>query len=285
MKEKEIKLVEWFKEKKQVITAFSGGVDSCLVAFMARKVLGKKNAIAMISISPSLKERELQGAEEFCANYDIQLIKILAKEIEDPNYVANPINRCYYCKSALYDEIFEQRDKLKLNNFFVLNGSNHSDFSDFRPGLQAAAENEILSPLAECGFVKDDIRLLSKKHNLNVWNKPASPCLGSRFPYGESISLEKLKKVEEAEYILNDAGFDECRVRYQDGVARLEVPKEQVVNLQAKISLLEPKIIGLGFSSCIIDNEGFVSGKLNSVISEEKINFQLNQQENWKISK
>jgi pyridinium-3,5-biscarboxylic acid mononucleotide sulfurtransferase len=155
----------------------------------------------------------------------------------------------------------------KFKGYTILNGNNFSDFGDYRPGLQAAAENAVLSPLADCKMVKEDIRKLANHFNLFVWDKPASPCLSSRFPYGEAITIQKLRMVEKAEDLLHDAGFNDSRVRFFNNVARIEVPQNKLGLLKQKMKYLSDNIITLGFSSCEIDEEGLVSGKLNRILN------------------
>ena len=262
MMDKEILLDRWFSHHKKVLVALSGGVDSCLVAYMARRNLGRDNAIATIGVSPSLKAKDLQQTQDFCRQFDIRLVEIHPNEIDDPNYSANPINRCYFCKSNLYGAMNLLR-KSDYPEFEILNGNNRSDFGDYRPGLKAAEEYVALSPLAECGFDKQDIRELAKQYSLPVWDKPASPCLSSRFPYGEKISAEKLKMVERAEDFLNEYGFSNVRVRFFNGTARIEVPKTSIELLNKYFDKIELKLLEIGFASCEIDQEGLVSGKLN----------------------
>ena len=264
---KEQKLKDWFSRHPRVVVALSGGVDSCLVAFSARKYLGKENMLAVISDSASLKTRDLKDAEKFCSDYDIRLEIVDAKEIEDPNYASNPVDRCYFCKSALYNELKSLMEE-KFPDYEMLNGNNFSDLGDYRPGLKAAGEFQALSPLAECEFNKDDIRELSQAFNLFVWDKPASPCLSSRFPYGEEITIKKLRMVEEAEEVLFEFGFHNARVRHYNETARIEVPSEQLPALEKCFEDVSPKIIAIGFKVCEIDREGFVSGKLNRVLSK-----------------
>ncbi|MBA7577125.1 Pyridinium-3,5-bisthiocarboxylic acid mononucleotide synthase [subsurface metagenome] len=155
----------------------------------------------------------------------------------------------------------------KYPGYPVLNGNNYSDFGDFRPGLQAAEEYKVYSPLAECKFIKEDIRNVARYYNLPNWNKPASPCLSSRFPYGEEISVDKLKMIEKAEDILNDFGFDDVRVRYINNSARIEVPSDQLSGLEQAFDQIAPSILSFGFENCEIDAEGLISGKLNRNIA------------------
>jgi uncharacterized protein len=262
-------LKKWFDHHPNVLVALSGGVDSCLVAYMARQLLGKDHAISVISNSASLKEKDLSDAQHFCEQYDIKLIEIDANEISDVNYSSNPVNRCYYCKSKLYTSILQliERD---YPGFEIINGNNFSDLGDYRPGIEAANENKILSPLADCNIDKETIRAISKQYNLSVWNKPASPCLSSRFPYGESITKHKLKMVEMAENMLNTKGFEDVRVRYKAGNASIEVPANQIRKLKLISPEVNNKLSTYGFKQVNIDDEGLISGKLNRDIKKNK---------------
>ena len=259
------RLETWYRDCDRVAIAFSGGVDSCLVVFLSRYFLGRENTIAVISNSASLKSRDLETARKFCRTYDVHLDEIDAMEIEDPNYVINPVNRCYFCKSALYS-MMDRMVAEKYPGHLILNGNNLSDQGDYRPGLAAASEHRVKSPLAECNMEKADVRAMAKHFRLFTWDKPASPCLSSRFPYGENITLKKLRMVEDAENILNDFGYIDVRVRYYDNTAKIEVPEGQVSDIKKQFRQLEPLILDIGFNQCIIDEEGLVSGKLNREI-------------------
>lgn len=263
-----LRLEAWFDKVERTVVALSGGIDSSLVAYVSRRMLGQENARAIISASASVKQRELNDARYFCTKYDINLIEVDAREIDDPNYRENPVNRCFFCKSALYSEM----DRIiaeKFPGFAVLNGNNFSDLGDFRPGLQAAEQHKVFSPLAESRFTKDDIRKVAKYYGLPNWDKPASPCLSSRFPYGEGISVEKLKMVEKAEDLLNDFGFSDVRVRYINNVARIEVPADELDKLHIVFDDVLPSMQSYGFTGCEIDNEGLVSGKLNRAVQSK----------------
>lgn len=264
---KEIRLKEWFEKNPKVLVALSGGVDSCLVAFMARKFLGRENAISVVGVSPSLKTRDYELTVQFCEQHNIQLVEVNPDEINDPNYASNPINRCYFCKSNLYAAMHELQ-KHQYPEYILLNGNNLTDLGDYRPGLKAAEENKAYSPLAECGFNKEDIRHLARKYNLSVWDKPASPCLSSRFPYGETITVDKLKMVEKAENLLNSYGFSDVRVRYQNTKARIEVPAGEIGQLDKLFDDISSKIVSFGFTDCEVDAEGLVSGKMNRVLKK-----------------
>lgn len=259
------KLENWFADCHRAVVAFSGGVDSCLVAFLARKFLGKENSLAVISASPSLKQRDLQLAMEFCKQFDIRLEIIHTREMEKPDYYSNPVNRCYFCKHTLYEELQEIAQKYPGSR--VLNGQNMDDLGDYRPGLKAAREFRVYQPLSECGLKKSGVRDLARYFAMPTWDKPASPCLSSRIPYGQQVSLEKLHRIESAENLLNTYGFDNVRVRHWGDTARIEVPVERVAEIKKKFDRISPQILALGFAQCEIDEEGLLSGKLNRVIS------------------
>ncbi|WP_430932202.1 ATP-dependent sacrificial sulfur transferase LarE [Saccharicrinis sp. 156] len=260
----------WFQHHPKLLIALSGGVDSCLVSFLARQQLGKENAVAVISNSASLKEKDLSDARYFAKSYDIQLIEIDANEINDINYSSNPVNRCYYCKTNLYKSIQELANN-SFPGYEIANGNNYDDTGDYRPGMQAADDFHVFSPLLECNINKENIRMMSKYFNLEIWDKPASPCLSSRFPYGEKITTERLSMIENAENLLNANGFNDVRVRYKKGNASIEVPNEQIPTLKSIFSKkFQHKISEFGFNTVSIDEEGLVSGKLNRDIFGKK---------------
>ncbi len=254
----------WFAECPFALIAFSGGVDSSLVAFLARHYMPKERLLAVISASPSLKLSELDGAKQFCRNHDIPLRVIRTKEMEDPNYFNNPDNRCYFCKHSLYTELQDLRNEFP--EAWILNGQNLDDLGDYRPGIQAARESGVRAPLAECKMDKGAVREMAQSFSLECWDKPASPCLSSRIPYGERVTVDKLRRIEDAEAILNEAGFHVVRVRHYEATARVEVPPDRVKELGKLWPEIRMQLKGLGFESALIDTEGFVSGKLNRVL-------------------
>ncbi len=266
LEEKLKHLKQWFIDHPKVLIALSGGVDSCLVAYLARTFNESENVVALIGVSPSLKRRDLELAISFCKKYDINWFKIFPNEIEDENYSQNPANRCYYCKTALYREMCTLQ-KESYPDFVLLNGNNFSDLGDYRPGMMAAKENMALSPLVDCGIDKELVRNLAREYNLEVWDKPASPCLSSRFRYNQPITVKKLHMVEQAEDFVNSLGYSDVRVRIDNYNAKVEVPKDEVASLLLKKEILMTELFSLGFKKVEIDEEGLVSGKLNRDLS------------------
>ncbi len=259
------RLEAWFKPMKGSLTAFSGGVDSALVLYLSKRFLGQ-NGVGIIADSPSLKRADLDTAKEFCQQFDISLRIIHTDELDKTEYQSNPFNRCYYCKDTLYT-MMRDLHRLEYADFTLLNGANVDDLGDFRPGHQAAKEQSILSPLADCGLGKAEIRALAKHFELPVWDKPASPCLSSRIPYGQAVTKEKLSQIEAAEIVLNKLGFPEVRVRHFGDLAKIESPVSEIERLQSLFSLIESSLMGIGYKQVEIDTEGLVSGKLNRVIN------------------
>jgi uncharacterized protein len=264
----EHKLKAWFENHPKTITALSGGVDSTLLAYLARKYNGKANAPAVIGVSPSLKQKDLELSYAFCKLHDIKLIEVSPGEINNANYASNPVNRCYYCKSALYSAIQDLADK-KFRNFSILNGNNYSDLGDYRPGQNAAKEMNVFSPFMECGISKANIRELANTFGLETWNKPASPCLSSRIAYGEVVTVDKLQKIEAAEDALLEAGFSNVRVRIINEEASIEVEQKEVETLNT-LENLNSIMANSGFKVWSINQNGFKSGRFN-----EKINSRL----------
>ncbi len=257
-------LADWFVGCKFAIVAFSGGVDSSLVAFLANRLLGSGANLAVISDSPSLKRADLIQAEAFCRRHGIPLRVIGTREIENPDYYLNPVNRCYFCKHTLYDDL--QALVAEHPGSWVLNGTNVDDLGDYRPGLMAADKFKVHSPLAECGMNKSAVRELAAAFGLECWDKPASPCLSSRIAYGMPVTREKLKQIEDAEAILNRMGFPIVRLRHYGSEGRIEVPTEDVPRARGLLSAWEPELRKLGFEKVTLDDEGFISGNLNREI-------------------
>ena len=258
------KLRDWFRECPGALVAFSGGVDSSLLAFLSQHFLGRAQTLAVISASPSLKLSDLDEAKDFARINDLSIRVITTKEMENPSYFSNPSNRCYFCKHTLYDELADLRKD--YTGWWVLNGTNRDDLGDYRPGLKAADEFEVRSPLSDCGIDKEGVRALAAHFKLQCWDKPASPCLSSRVPYGEEITVEKLRQIEDAEALVKDAGFPINRVRHYGDTARVEVAEDFQTKLAENREAIAAGIRKLGFAQVDFDEEGFVSGKLNRVI-------------------
>ena len=260
-------LEDWFSKRNGSIVAFSGGIDSTFVLFLARKFQGKENAIGVISNSESLKKKDFQLAKTFCEEFDIQLHIIKTNELSDVRYSKNPINRCFYCKDHLFNDL--QELKKDYPDFEVLSGTNFDDLGDYRPGIDAAKKNLVLSPLVECKITKSELRDMAKHFGLPNWNKPASPCLSSRIPYNQDVTVLKLSQIEEAEDILNSLGFEDVRVRHYGSFGKIEVKNEDLPRLLSMKEEVITKIKNTGFAKVEIDMEGLVSGKLNRVIKSE----------------
>ncbi|MDE5081236.1 MAG: ATP-dependent sacrificial sulfur transferase LarE [Trichodesmium sp. St18_bin1] len=257
-----------FAEMEKALIAYSGGIDSTLVAKVAYDVLGDK-ALAITAVSPSLLPEDLEDARIQAAVIGISHEEVKTHEMENQNYTSNPINRCYFCKSELHDTL--KPLALKKGYSYVVDGVNAEDLRDYRPGIQAAKERGARSPLAEVGMSKFEVRQLAKDLDLPWWDKPAQPCLSSRFPYGEEITLEKLQRVGRGERYLRDLGLKNLRVRSDRDTARIEILPEKIKEFVLTIDL--PQLVGkfreFGFIYVTLDLEGYRSGKLNQVLSSE----------------
>ena len=265
LQEKYQQLQAIFKEMDRTLIAYSGGVDSALIAKVAQDVLGDR-VLAITAMSPSLLSEELVEAEEQAASMGISHEIVETQEMENLNYTSNPINRCYFCKSELHDTL--KPLAIERGYPYVVDGVNADDLRDYRPGIQAAKERGVRSPLAEVGFSKLEVRELSKQLGLSWWDKPAQPCLSSRFPYGEAITLEKLQRVGRAEIYLRKLGYRNLRVRSEGGTARIELPPEKIQEfvVNTDLSQVVKAFQDYGFTYVTLDLEGYRSGKLNQVL-------------------
>ncbi|MEH2067341.1 MAG: ATP-dependent sacrificial sulfur transferase LarE [Nostoc sp.] len=259
-----------FQEMEQALIAYSGGVDSTLVAKIAYDVLGDR-ALAVTAVSPSLLPEELEDAKIQAATIGIRHQIVQTHEMENPNYTSNPVNRCYFCKSELHDTL--KPLALQLGYPYVVDGVNADDLHDYRPGIQAAKERGARSPLAEVGVTKVEVRQLSQLLSLPWWHKPAQPCLSSRFPYGEEITVAKLQRVGRAEIFLRKLGWENLRVRSEGDTARIELASEQIKEfvLTTDLQILVDAFQGFGFIYVTLDLEGYRSGKLNQVLNREAL--------------
>ena len=268
--EKINRLVDFMKSMQHCVVAYSGGVDSAVVAKIAALVLGER-AKAVMAVSPSVAAGEVESAKTLAEEIGIDFHLIHTSEMEDPRYLKNDERRCYYCKQGLYLALKEFVREFPHTT--IANGTNTDDLGDYRPGLEAARELRVVSPLVEAGLNKQNVRQLAKQWNLSVWDKPATPCLSSRIAYGESVTPERLRMVDQAETYLRSLGLRELRVRYHAGdLARIEIPQGEVSRFA---TLAEDKKIAnrfrdLGFRFVTLDLVGFRSGSLNSLVQITK---------------
>lgn len=254
-----------FAEMERALIAYSGGIDSTLVAKIAFDVLGDR-ALAVTAVSPSLLPEDLEDACVQAAEIGISHELVETHELDNPNYASNPINRCYFCKSELHDTL--KPLALERGYPYVVDGVNADDLRDYRPGIQAAKERGARSPLAEVGITKAEVREIARHLGLSCWDKPAQPCLSSRFPYGEEITFAKLQRVGRAEAYLRRMGLRTYRVRSEGDTARIELPPEQIKEfvLTTELPALVEVFQSFGFLYVTLDLEGFSSGKLNRVL-------------------
>jgi pyridinium-3,5-biscarboxylic acid mononucleotide sulfurtransferase len=243
-----------------VLVAYSGGVDSALVMAVAYQELGAR-ALACIGVSPSYPTREMRDAVKLAEELGVPYRLVDTEEYLDDNYAANPTNRCYFCKSELHDQLHQLAVDEGWN--IVLDGNNVSDLGDHRPGMQAARERGVRSPLIEAGITKAEVRELARHLGLPVWDKPAMACLSSRVPHGTPITPELLRQIEAAEDVLVDLGFRQFRVRHHGEIARLELPSEDFPQALAHHSAIVEGVKAAGYRFVTLDLAGFRSGGLN----------------------
>ena len=259
-----------FQEMERALIAYSGGIDSTLVAKIAYDVLGDQS-LAVTAVSPSLLPEDLEDARIQAAEIGIQHQEIQTQEMANSNYTSNPVNRCYFCKSELHDTLKPLAQTWGYP--YIIDGVNSDDLRDYRPGIKAAKERGVRSPLAELGISKTEVREISKYLGLKAWDKPAQPCLSSRFPYGEETTISKLQRVGRAEVYLKKLGWKNLRVRSEGDTARIELSPEEIKDFVLIIEL--PKLVKtfqeFGFIYVTLDLEGYRSGKLNQVLPSELI--------------
>jgi uncharacterized protein len=264
------RLKDRLKKMDRVIIAFSGGVDSAFL-LKAASLSGLSEILAVTGSSESLSREELSFAKKFAGSLNIKHRTIVTEELRDMNYANNPPNRCYYCKKELFRKL--KNIAVKENFPFVIDGTNADDARDWRPGRRASKEENVQSPLLDAGLIKKEIREVSRALGLSTWNKPATPCLSSRFPYGQKITAEALDNVGKAETFIRKFGVTELRVRNHSETARIEIlPGEFPILMEDSA---RKDIIGflksLGFKYIALDLQGFRSGSSNEMLSNENL--------------
>ncbi|HSL55522.1 MAG TPA: ATP-dependent sacrificial sulfur transferase LarE [Pyrinomonadaceae bacterium] len=264
---KEERLREIFRELDSVIVAYSGGVDSSYVAYVANAELGPR-AVCITGQSASLPDYQRTEIENVVRKFGFHHEVIQTEELENPGYRANNPDRCFFCKDELYTKLESVARTRGIKN--IVDGSTVDDLGDYRPGRRAASEHEVRSPLLEAGLTKTEVRELSRRATLPTWDKPASPCLSSRIAYGTTVTIERLSKVDRGEEILREFGFREFRVRHHDQLVRIEIAPAEMDRVLRKelIDELARRFRELGFKYVTLDLEGFRSGSMNEVLDK-----------------
>jgi pyridinium-3,5-biscarboxylic acid mononucleotide sulfurtransferase len=265
VEEKLFRLQEILRRMGPTLVAFSGGVDSSFLLAVAATMLGNQ-VVALMTVSPATPPEDAQQATTLAQMLNVQLLTIQHNELAIADYAKNPTNRCYFCKNSLYAICRREAERLTVSS--IADGVNVDDLGDYRPGLQAAHEYGIIHPLVEAGFSKADIRRASRELALPTWEKPASPCLSSRVPYGITITAHMLGQIAQSEAFLRRLGFGELRVRHYGNSARIEIHKKDFAKLSIPmINHMREGIKSLGFASVKLDIGGYRSGGLNDGIS------------------
>jgi uncharacterized protein len=259
----EAKLRQTIRDAGSLLVTLSGGVDSALIARVAFEELGAR-AKAMTAVGASLPERELDDCRRITTEIGIEHLVVRSNEMEDPNYAANPTNRCFFCKTELYSIAANVAKEQGLAR--VAAGINKDDLGDHRPGIDAAKKHQVVMPFVEAGMGKNEIRDLAARLGLSVAKKPAAACLASRLPYGTAVTSPRLRQIESCENFLKDLGFDEVRVRYHENLARIEVPSARIGEIVAVHERIVTHFKAAGFTYVALDLAGFRSGSMNEVL-------------------
>lgn len=264
------RLTQILSESDRLLVAFSAGVDSTFLLKAAHMAIGAR-AIALTASSPTVPPGELDAAKEFANSLGCRHIVLDSHEMTNPSFSQNPVNRCYFCKDELYRISRAEADKLGIES--IVDGTNLDDLKDHRPGLKAADEWRVRHPLVEAEMTKDDIRRYSRALDLPTWDKPSSPCLSSRFPYGTEINLERLKKIGACEVFMKELRFREFRVRFHGDLARIEVAEREIDRLfdPSTRQALVKKFKAVGFNFVSLDLQGFRSGSLNEALQKKAV--------------
>ena len=267
---KRVDLVDILSKMDRVIIAYSGGVDSAFLAAVANEVLGN-NALSVTAVSPSLAPSELEEAHSLAQDLGLNYRTINTNEIDREDYSANNPDRCFFCKDELYSHLIKFCGE--ENYSFVVNGTNVDDLGDYRPGLDAATQYGVRSPLVEANLEKNDIRVLSREMGLPTWDKPAQACLSSRIPYGTMVTVEALTTIAKAEKYLREKGFKQLRVRHHENIARIEISADDfdVLTSEPLRTEVPSYFKSLGYSYVTLDLEGFRSGSLNEILNSKDI--------------
>jgi uncharacterized protein len=267
IQQKKEMLIKGLKELDSLLIAYSGGVDSTFLLAVAHSVLGD-HVTAVTAASPTYPAKEQKEAAEFVKRNGIKHIIFHTDEVSLPEFSSNTPDRCYYCKKLLSQDLRKIAEEMGIGHIAL--AVNTDDLKDYRPGIKAAGEMGLINPLVDAQLTKEDIRILSKEMGLSTWDKPAMACLASRIPYGEKVTAEKLKMIEQAEDFLIEKGFRQCRVRHHGSVARIEVKNSEITKItenELRTEIIE-KFKQIGFLHISLDLEGYTTGSLNRILSD-----------------